>query len=139
MPSRRALFAFLATSIFAAPALACGPSGPLVSPLLAAVVAIPPALFASVVLGLFARRWNLGLRGWLRTSVASYGASALAAGIASGVLMAVDQSLGDSAQIAVLLSSPVVGTVAYVAWIRSRRNLRDRAAHAEADDAPDAA
>jgi amino acid transporter len=124
MHRRYAALSFATLTLLAAPAYACPPSSEALVPIVTAFLSVPYALVASFVLALFARSWSLGFWGWLRTSVASYGAAAVGACIGALIVVAFDFEMGTDTEAMVLLTSPLVSSVAYLAWVRSRRFLR---------------
>ncbi len=108
-------------------AWACGGDGSFIMWLvLAPFMAIPYALFGTTVIAAQAREWfQRPWLGWLTASVGGWAAAA--AGVASGCGVAV---LGDSAQLAshaqtaLVFSTPLVFTIAYLMWLHARRPVQ---------------
>lgn len=115
---------FALTMLIASPAWACGPAvsdqGFLV--IIAMAVTIPFAAMSSLVLAVMGRRWKLGFWAWLRTSVASVGAAAVGAGVSMAIIDVLD--LSNDPAIALVLTTPLITSLAYLMWIRSGRLAR---------------
>lgn len=123
----------LAALLIPATAWACGPTGEdlwILGVIAAFFLAMPYALFTSIVAASQAKKWFQTFRrfrGWVGATIGAYAIGVVGSLAGFGAAWAVESLISsskDGLQIALIFSTPLVFQVAYMMWLHARR-VRD--------------